>query len=291
MTTRKGIILAGGLASRLYPLSIATSKQLMHVYDKPMIYYPLCTLLLANIRDILIITTPSDVQNFKRLLKDGSQFGINISYETQDDPKGGIAQAFIIGEKFIESSNPVLILGDNIFYGSDLADKLENANQNITNSTIFAYHVNDPMRYGVIEFNKDNKALSIEEKPLKPKSNYAVTGLYFYDNSVINIAKSIKPSKRGELEISDININYLNQGRLTVEKLDRGYAWFDTGTFESLNEAGNYIASIQKRQGRKICCPEEIAISKNWISLNDYLSNLNLKGTNSYIEYLKKTFE
>ena len=291
MTTRKGIILAGGLASRLYPLSIATSKQLMHVYDKPMIYYPLCTLMLANIRDILIITTPSDVQNFKRLLKDGSQFGINISYETQDDPKGGIAQAFIIGEKFIESSNPVLILGDNIFYGSDLADKLENANQNITNSTIFAYHVNDPMRYGVIEFNKDNKALSIEEKPLKPKSNYAVTGLYFYDNSVINIAKSIKPSKRGELEISDININYLNLGRLTVEKLDRGYAWFDTGTFESLNEAGNYIASIQNRQGRKICCPEEIAISKNWISLDDYLSNLNLKGTNSYIEYLKKTFE
>ena len=264
---RKGIILAGGSGTRLYPITKSISKQLLPVYDKPMIYYPISTLMLAGIRDILIITTPEDNDKFVELLGNGNQWGIDISYEIQKKPEG-IAQAFIISEKFISGENCALILGDNLFFGSELENKLLSVSSQ-WEPTVFAYHVNDPERYGVVEIDSQQKALSIEEKPKKPKSNFVITGLYFYDSSVVDIAKSLKPSKRGELEITDVNKHYLDQGNLKVEVLDRGFAWLDTGTHESLLEASSFIETIQKRQGQMICCPEEIAFKGKLISKKD----------------------
>ena len=261
----KGIVLAGGSGTRLYPLTIANSKQLMPVYDKPMIYYPLSTLMLAGIKDILVITTPHEAEQFKRLLKDGSQWGIRISYAEQPEPKG-LADAFIIGEEFIKGENVALILGDNIFYGHEFVDLLKQANARESGATVFAYHVNDPERYGVVEFDSSQRAISIEEKPTAPKSNYAVTGLYFYDQTVCDVAADIKPSARGELEITDLNRRYLESGNLSVEIMGRGYAWLDTGTHDSLLEAASFIATLQKRQGLMVACPEEIAFGSGWIS-------------------------
>ncbi|MPT32117.1 MAG: glucose-1-phosphate thymidylyltransferase RfbA [Chryseobacterium sp.] len=281
----KGIILAGGSGTRLFPLTIAVSKQLMPVYDKPMIYYPLSTLLLAGIKDILIITTPHDQAGFIKLLGDGSQIGCNIEYIVQPSPDG-LAQAFILGDQFIGNDAAALVLGDNIFYGSEMGTLLKNKT-NPDGGVVFAYHVSDPERYGVVEFDNDFKAISIEEKPVKPKSNYAVPGLYFYDNDVVGIAKSIKPSLRGELEITDINNVYLSKGKLEVGVLDRGTAWLDTGTFDSLNDASEFVSVIEKRQGFKIGCIEEIAFRNKFIDEEKLLETANKYGKSGYGEYLK----
>lgn len=288
----KGIVLAGGSGTRLFPLTMVTSKQLLPVYDKPMIYYPLSVLMLAGIKDILIISTPHDLPNFQRLLEDGSQFGIKLSYKEQPTPDG-LAQAFIIGEKFIDNDNVAMILGDNIFFGNGFTKILQEAKDNAKNgkATIFGYYVHDPERFGVVEFDESGKVISVEEKPKKPKSNYCITGLYFYDNRVVEYAKKVRPSARGELEITDINKMYLEDGTLTVKLLGRGYAWLDTGTVDSLIQAGEFVQMIEKRQGIKISALEEIAYKNKWIDKENLLKSAERYGKSPYGDHLKQVAE